>query len=173
MNNPTPSLRITSKKLEVALYLFIFIFAFIADRLTKIWALRNLVSKNITLFQGLDLSLVWNRGVSWGLFSFKSAFKFNLLLLVILFVILFFCFHTYKMFKDGFNVFFETLIFAGAISNLYDRIFYKGVIDFIDFYIGNYHWPIFNLADVFVVIGVCGLFWRYVFYAYFTKSKRS
>ncbi|MBD3231678.1 signal peptidase II [Candidatus Dependentiae bacterium] len=162
-----------NKKLKVIVYFLIFVSAFIIDRLTKIWALRNLIAKDIKVFDHFNLTLVWNRGVSWGLFSFESAIKFNFLSFIILFMIYLFFVHTYKAFKKGNDIFFEVLIFAGAFSNVYDRFFYRGVVDFLDFHVGNWHWPVFNLADVFIVIGVFGILGRYFFDVYISKNKRN
>ena len=74
------------------------------------------------------------------------------LFLIIIFVIL------YMITKStGFRKYSLLMIFGGAIGNIYDRIFYKAVPDFIDFHIGNFHWFIFNISDIFITIGVCSM----------------
>ena len=151
-------------------YLFIFLLILFADRFSKVWALQNLENQDLTIFPGFNLALIWNRGVSWGLLSFDSSILFYLLTFLIVLVVILFCLHTFYLFKKGENIFFEVLIFGGAISNLIDRFYYKGVVDFIDFYVGSWHWPTFNLADVFVVIGVFGILGRFLFDGYFRKN---
>lgn len=161
------------KKNKVALYVYVFCFGFLLDRLTKIFALNNLVNKKVVLFDNLNLILTWNRGVSWGFFSFNSSAAFYFLTFIIFFVIFLFLLHSFCLFKKGKNIFFEILIIIGAISNLLDRFLYEGVIDFLDFYVGNWHWPTFNLADVFVVIGVIGILRRCLSNAYSRKIKKN
>jgi signal peptidase II len=155
-------------------YLFFFISVFFADRITKLWALQNLKLKDILVSPYLNLSLVWNKGVSWGLFSSDSQFGFYFLTFVIVIVVVLFAAHTFLMLKrNKESIFFEILILAGAVSNLLDRFLYRGVIDFIDFHIGFWHWPTFNLADVFVVVGVFGIVGRHLLYAYLRQNKKA
>ena len=161
-----------TKKLKSFFYILLFIFTFSLDRFTKIWALNNLINKDIKLFKSLNLTLVWNRGISWGLFSFKSFFGFLVVTAIILAVLILFILHVRYQFKKRRSIYFELLILVGAISNMLDRFLYGAVADFIDFYILNWHWPTFNFADVFVVIGVFGILGRYLWYVYFKKNKR-
>jgi len=161
-----------TRKLKLLHYILFFISAFTFDRITKIWALDNLMSKNIKLFDGLNLTLVWNRGISWGLFSFKSLLGFVIVTSIILAVLILFTFHVRYQFKKRRDIYFEVLILVGAVSNMFDRFLYGGVADFIDFYISKWHWPTFNFADLFVVIGVFGVLGRYLYYVYFRKAKR-
>jgi signal peptidase II len=126
--------------------------------LTKEWALHNLIYGSIAVCKGLNLTLVFNRGVTWGLFSFSSDIAFHFLTAFIFIVIILFTIHTFYVIQYGKkSVFFEFLIIAGAFSNLLDRLLHQGVVDFIDVYVGSFHWAIFNLADAYVVIGVFGL----------------
>lgn len=162
-----------TKKVKLFLYVLIFLFALAVDRLTKVWAILNLSYKDIKFFNTLKLTLVWNRGVSWGLFSFESFWAFWLLAAFIFAVLVMFAFHVRYQFKRRKNIFFELLILAGAISNMADRFLYGAVADFIDMHIGKWHWAIFNFADIFVVIGVLGIFARYIKDVYFTKNKRN
>ncbi len=159
-----------NKKANSLLYFLFFISLFVVDGLTKLWALANLQNKDITLINGLNLALVWNRGVSWGLFSMRSFWGYHLLTAFIFIVIILFLIHTYYTFQKGKNIIFEVLILGGAFSNLSDRILYSGVIDFIDCYISTWHWPTFNFADVFVVIGVFGIIGRYLHNVYYEQD---
>jgi len=151
---------ILNKKLKVVFYVLLFSFFFLADRLSKAWALKNLLSKDIALFNGLSLSLAFNRGISFGFLRFGSFYGFAILTFVIICIVLAFTFYTIYKFKKGTNIFFEVLIIAGAVSNLVDRFLYGGVIDFIDCYVYKWHWPTFNLADVFVCVGILGILIR-------------
>ena len=155
-----------NKKTKTLLYFSFFVFLFVFDGFTKLLALANLQVKDVPLFNGFNLALVWNRGVSWGLFSTRSFWGYHFLTAFICIVIFLFLMHTYYTFQKGKNIIFEVLILGGAFSNLSDRILYSGVIDFIDCYIGPLHWPTFNLADVFVVVGVFGIIGRYLHHAY-------
>ncbi len=161
-----------TKKLKVFIYILLFIFTFTLDRFTKTWALNNLINKDIKLFKGLNFTLVWNRGISWGLFSFKSFWGFLFITSIILAVLVLFILHVCYQFKKRRKIYFELLILVGAVSNMLDRFLYGAVADFIDCYILTWHWPTFNFADVFVVIGVFGILGRYLWYGYFRKNKR-
>ena len=151
---------IPNKKLKVVFYVFLFSSLFLADRFSKAWALKNLLLKDVALFNGLNLSLAFNRGISFGYLRFNSFYGFVVLTFIIFCIVLAFTFYTIYKFKKGANIFFEVLIIAGAISNLVDRFLYGGVIDFIDCYVYKWHWPIFNLADVFVCVGILGILIR-------------
>jgi signal peptidase II len=141
-------------------FIALFSSLFIVDRLTKILALSFLSGRDIKIFPGLNLSLVWNKGVSWGFFSYSSKLGFYLLTAIIFLVIVGFFIYTIDIYMSGRLVFFETFILAGAVSNFFDRIYYGAVIDFIDFHICRWHWPTFNFADAFIVIGIGGIIGR-------------
>jgi signal peptidase II len=96
--------------------------------------------------------LIWNEGIAFGLFSFSQNNLYNLLTFIITIIILVIL----KMIIDnqGFKKYGLLMIFGGAIGNLYDRLFYKAVPDFIDFHVEEFHWFVFNVADIFITIGV-------------------
>ncbi|MFH1643832.1 MAG: signal peptidase II [bacterium] len=147
-----------NKKLKVAFYFFIFAAFFFFDRLVKYLVIQKLFLDGIKLFNFLNLNLVLNRGVSFGLFGSKINFWFMSLAILIFLIILALLVYTINRFKNNKNIFFEVMVLAGAMSNLLDRFIYNGVIDFIDFHISTYHWPTFNFADIFVFIGITGMF---------------
>ena len=151
-------------------YFLLFVFIISSDIATKIWALKNLISQNITVCPYLNFGLSINRGVSWSFFSSQSNLKFYLLTLLIITIISIFIIHTYKEYKNQKNIFFEILIISGAISNIIDRFLYSGVIDFIDFHINTWHWPTFNIADISIVIGIIGVLGRYIYHDKFRKN---
>jgi signal peptidase II len=135
--------------------LFIIFSIFIIDRITKIYVI-GVNSKNsyedLYSSKFLNINLIWNEGIAFGLFSFNQNNLYNLLTLIIsiiVIVILKMIINSYGIKKYGLM-----MIFGGALGNLFDRIFYKAVPDFIDFHIGEFHWFIFNVADIFITIGV-------------------
>ena len=135
--------------------LFIIFSIFIIDRITKIYVI-SVDSKNsfeeLYSSKFLNINLIWNEGIAFGLFSFNQNNLYNLLTLIIsiiVIVILKMIINSYGIKKYGLM-----MIFGGALGNLFDRIFYKAVPDFIDFHIGEFHWFVFNVADIFITIGV-------------------
>ena len=135
--------------------LFIIFSIFIIDRITKIYVVSvNGKNSYEDLYSSkfLNINLIWNEGIAFGLFSFNQNNLYNLLTLIIsiiVIVILKMIINSYGIKKYGLM-----MIFGGAIGNLFDRIFYKAVPDFIDFHIGEFHWFVFNVADIFITIGV-------------------
>ena len=128
---------------------------FLLDRLSKLYVIFLDEKNNSTeLFSSkiLNISLIWNEGIAFGLFSFNTDGLYNILSIVIFLVILLIFFMITK--NRGLRKYSLLMIFGGALGNFYDRIFYKAVPDFIDFHIGNFHWFIFNVSDIFITIGV-------------------
>ena len=136
------------------LYLIIIIFIFLIDRLSKFYVIFLNENNTSEIFSSkfLNIELYWNTGIAFGLFSFAEANVYNLFTLLITFVIIIILRMLIKT-KD-FRKYPLLMIFSGAIGNLYDRIFYKAVPDFIDLHIEDFHWFIFNVADIFITIGV-------------------
>ena len=135
-------------------FLIIF-FIFLIDRLSKFFVV-HLVDKNnnseLFLSKFLNIQLIWNEGVAFGLFSFEKQNLYNILTFIILIIILLISFMIVK--TDGIKKYPLILILGGALGNVYDRVFYKAVPDFLDFHVGELHWFIFNIADVFITLGV-------------------
>ena len=134
--------------------IFIFLI-FILDRISKVYVIYlNEKSYTSEIFSSkfLNISLTWNQGIAFGLFSFDQSDLYNFLTIII-FIVIFFIF--IMLIKNkGLKRYALLMIFGGAIGNLFDRIFFKAVPDFIDFHIGQFHWFVFNLADIFITIGV-------------------
>ena len=128
---------------------------FISDRLSKFYII-NESAKNLGNFiletNYLNIRLIWNEGIAFGLLSFNSRFFYNSLSILILVVILIVLYMITQ--SNGLKKYSLILIFSGALGNFYDRIFYQAVPDFIDFHINNFHWFIFNLADIYITLGV-------------------
>ena len=142
-----------TKNFYISFVLLILIF--LLDRFSKLYVIY-LVEKNnspeLFLSKFLNISLIWNEGIAFGLFSFNESKLYNILTIVIFFVIVFILFMIIK--SNGIKKYSLLMIFSGALGNLYDRIFNKAVPDFIDFHIGNFHWFIFNVSDKFITTGV-------------------
>ena len=134
---------------------FIIFSIFCLDRLSKIYVI-NFHEKNYgsDLYNSkfLNISLIWNEGIAFGLFSLKQGKLYNFLTIIIMILIILILYLAFK--SNGIKKYSLLLIFGGAIGNLYDRIFYNAVPDFIDLHIGNFHWFIFNVADIFITTGV-------------------
>jgi len=135
--------------------LIIIFLIFTLDRLTKLYVIYlEKINSSPEIFSSkfLNIYLIWNEGIAFGLFSFNQSNLYNFLtlfVLIIIFVIL------YMIFKSsGFKKYSLLMIMGGAIGNVFDRIIYKAVPDFIDFHVGNFHWFIFNVADIFITLGV-------------------
>ena len=128
---------------------------FILDRFSKIYVLHlDKINYSSELYQSkyLNITLVWNEGIAFGLLSFNQNSLYNLLSLFITIIVLIIFFMIIK--NNNIKKYPLLMIFAGAIGNLYDRVFYKAVPDFIDFHIGEFHWFIFNVADISISLGV-------------------
>jgi|TARA_B110000483_G_scaffold10966_1_gene12750 signal peptidase II len=145
--------RINYKKILLNLVLIISLF--LIDRISKIYILKlaelnNAVDIYITPY--LNLYLIWNKGVAFGLISFDDQFIYNLITFVISLIIITLIVVTAKS-KD-IKKYFYMMIIGGALGNFFDRVYYSAVPDFIDLHIGNFHWFVFNIADIFITIGV-------------------
>ena len=110
------------------------------------------LSSELFVSKFFNINLIYNEGIAFGLLSFDQSHMYNILTILIAAVILIIFFMTLK--SDGVKKYSLLMIFGGALGNLYDRIFFKAVPDFIDFHIGNFHWFIFNVSDIFISLGV-------------------
>ena len=128
---------------------------FLLDRFSKIYVIyrdKKILGSEIYSSKFLNIKLIWNEGIAFGLFSFDEKNLYNVLTLFIVIIILIIFFIFIK--SIGFKKYSLLIILGGALGNVFDRIFYKAVPDFIDFHVGNYHWFIFNIADIFITLGV-------------------
>ena len=128
---------------------------FLIDRISKIYILNisELESAvDIYLATYLNLYLIWNKGIAFGLFSFEQNLIYHSVSFIILIIIIVLIFMIIK--SDGLKKYSLISILGGAISNFFDRIYYSAVPDFIDLHYGDFHWFIFNVADIFITIGV-------------------
>ena len=128
---------------------------FLLDRLSKIYVIyldKKFLGSEIFSSKFLNISLIWNEGIAFGLLSFNEKIFYNLLTFIILVITLIIFFMVLKSY--GIKKYSFLMILGGALGNAYDRIFYGAVPDFMDFHIGNFHWFIFNVADIFITLGV-------------------
>tara|TARA_B110000259_G_scaffold172691_1_gene205339 strand:+ start:43 stop:540 length:498 start_codon:yes stop_codon:yes gene_type:complete len=128
---------------------------FLSDRISKIYILKKAELESgvdIYLTPYLNLYLIWNKGIAFGLLSFNENLIYQSISLIILII----CIVIFVMIikSNGLKKYSLISVLGGALGNFFDRIYYSAVPDFIDFHIGSFHWFIFNVADMFITIGV-------------------
>ena len=150
------------------LNLLFIISIFLLDRVSKLIVIQitnDTGEAKISLTSFLNLNLIWNDGIAFGLFSFSEKIYYNLLTLVIILVIFIVFWMIIR--TNGIEKLSFMMIFGGSIGNVFDRIYYSSVPDFIDIHFNNYHWFIFNVADIFISIGVLLL----IYLEFFRKNR--
>ena len=145
------------KKLNKNFYLnfLIVLFIFLIDRISKLFVIhQDKINFNSEIYSSkfLNIHLIWNEGIAFGLFSFNENYLYNLLTFLIFIVIIFIIFMIRK--SDPVRKYALLFVLGGALGNFFDRIIYKAVPDFIDFHVGNFHWFIFNVSDIFITLGI-------------------
>ena len=150
--------------------IIIILFIFFIDRATKIY-LINLQTEGIDIdfyiYPFLNFYLVWNTGIGFGIASMAANIYYHILTFIIIIVnfgLIFFLIKSEKIYT-----YLIALIIGGSLGNLFDRIYYYAVPDFIDLHIGQYHWFVFNVADIFITVGIIGL----LFVELLKKEKNS
>ena len=131
---------------------------FIFDRFFKIYVIyldKKFFGSEIYSSKYLNINLIWNEGIAFGLLSFDEKYFYNILTIIIFSIIIIICFMLNN--TSGFRKYSLLMILGGALGNFSDRVFYKAVPDFIDLHYENFHWFIFNIADIFISIGVISL----------------
>ena len=137
------------------LEIIIILVIFFLDRISKLYVIHQdklNFNSEIYLSKFLNIRLIWNEGIAFGLLSFDEKHLYNLVTILIFLVIVFIIFIASK--SDNLRKYSLVLVIGGAIGNLFDRLIYNAVPDFIDFHVGNFHWFIFNVSDIFITIGV-------------------
>ena len=125
---------------------------FTLDRYSKIQIINNFNSGTFYINDFINFDLVWNTGIGFGLFSSGSSFLYNLITFIIGLVILILFIINFKS-ENVEKIIFASII-GGAVGNFYDRIYFKAVPDFIDLHLNNFHWFTFNVADIFISLGI-------------------
>ena len=147
------------------LNLIIVLSIFFLDRLLKIYIIKKTEetgSSVVFLSEYLNLQLVWNKGIAFGLLSIDESVYYNLITLFIFIVIIILIYFANKC--QGFEKISYILIISGALGNIFDRIYYNAVPDFIDLHINDFHWFIFNIADIFISVGILCLIFVEIFF---------
>ena len=142
------------------IYLFIFVLVlFIIDRVSKILILKNFLnnsSSEIYINSFLNFSLVWNSGIGFGILQLEANI-FYLLISIIITAINLILIYWMLTSSNYLETIFISIILGGALGNLFDRYYYSSVPDFIDLHYESFHWFTFNIADIFITIGIIGL----------------
>lgn len=136
-------------------FFLIILFLFFIDRASKNYILNFFLDQTIDTYyinSILNFTLIWNSGIAFGLFN-GDGFSYNLMSLFILCIILF-LFVCLIQSKDKFEKFNISLVIGGALGNFYDRFFFNAVPDFIDLHYLDFHWFIFNVADIIITFGI-------------------
>ena len=150
---------------KVSLNLTAISIIFLIDRLTKLYILKLAEIENsvdIYLTSYLNLYLIWNKGIAFGLLSMNESMIYNTITLIIGIIIIVILFMLWR--NDNIQRYFLILIVGGALGNFYDRIIYTAVPDFIDLHFKGFHWFVFNVADIFITVGVFCLILVELFY---------
>ena len=137
---------------------------FLIDRVSKIYILKIAELQNtvdVYLTSYLNLYLIWNEGIAFGLLSFNESYIYNIITLIIISISIIIMVIMFN--SEGFKKYSLIFVFGGSISNLFDRIYYSAVPDFIDFHINNFHWFVFNVADIFITLGIICLIFDEIF----------
>ena len=135
--------------------LYVTFLTFFTDRLCKYIILKKFNLENIdyiSVYSFLNFNLVFNKGIAFGILSFNEQFYYNVITLIIVLITSIVFYMALK--SNGIEKISFSLIFGGSLGNIFDRVYYSAVIDFIDIQINNFHWFIFNFADIFISLGV-------------------
>ena len=152
----------------------IIIFIFLIDRVSKLLIISSpetYEQHGFSVTSFLNFNLIWNEGIAFCLFSFDEKLYYNLLTI---FIILVTTVIIWLMFKSkGFEKFSFIMIIGGSFGNIFDRIFYSAVPDFIDINLGSFHWFVFNVADIFISIGIiCLILSEFINYKQLKDEKK-
>ena len=144
----------TEELIKKNFYYFIFIFTIFAiDRISKFKIINKLSSNNFYINDYVNFNLIWNTGIGFGFFSSLTTYFYNLLTLIIGAIIIF-LFYLILISEKNKDKLFYSMITGGALGNFYDRFAFNAVPDFIDIHYKNFHWFTFNIADIFISLGV-------------------
>ena len=148
--------KIKLKKIDLISFLIVLVIYGI-DRYSKVYVIDLIQSteKEIFLYDFLNLTLNWNTGIAFGLLSYNANLFYHFVSALILLIIIYLIY--LMVVSDNLGKIIVSFIIGGAVGNLYDRLTYFAVPDFIDFHIENYHWFTFNIADVFISMGIFGM----------------
>ena len=156
---------INEKNIKILVYITLILFVFVIDRVSKIFILNileNIGSVDIYINSFLSIYLIWNKGIAFGLFSFDKSYVYNSMTLFILLINFIIIYFIYK--EKTPRTYFLAVILGGSFGNLFDRYYYSAVPDFIDINYNDFHWFIFNVADIFISLGILCLIFVELFF---------
>tara|TARA_B110001452_G_C15186102_1_gene411982 strand:- start:450 stop:944 length:495 start_codon:yes stop_codon:yes gene_type:complete len=156
-------------KNNLSSFITVFIIFFI-DRVFKFYIIElaeQQIQLDIYLNEYLNIYLIWNKGIAFGLMSFNSSVIYNLITLMIVMVCIIILIMITRF--EGLKKYLVALILGGALGNLFDRIYYGAVPDFIDLHFKSFHWFVFNIADIFITIGIFCL----IYVELFLENKKN
>jgi len=145
-------------KKENIFYFTIVIIIFFLDRFSKLKILNQFSENTHYINNFINFDLIWNTGIGFGLLSFNSSLFYNLVSILIGLVVLILIY--IFLISEKYEKFIYALIIGGAFGNFYDRLVYKAVPDFIDLHYNNFHWFTFNVADIFITLGILAFILR-------------
>jgi signal peptidase II len=140
---------------KIIIYFLIIITIFILDRASKLYILNIFEKENVVdiyVNNFLNIILIWNSGIGFGLLSFDSSVIYNFVTILIVLINIVILYLALK--SDNLRSYLFIIILGGSLGNLFDRIYYSAVPDFIDLNYNNFHWFVFNVADIFITIGI-------------------
>ena len=149
------NLRVRTKDLlnKESIYFFLLILStFIFDRVSKNYIIKNFSDTSHYINDYININLIWNIGIGFGFLSTDSTLFYNLVTIIIGFVIFYLVY--IFIISENIDKFIFSIILGGAFGNIYDRLIYKAVPDFIDLHYNNFHWFTFNVADIFITMGI-------------------
>ena len=160
----------TNKK-RVVVFSLIILSICLFDQITKKFIIEYFDTNNSIIFltSFLNFDLIWNDGIAFGLLGFDNPSSYNLVTFIIGFVILVVFY--FIIISKNYMSYFYSMVAGGALGNFIDRIKFSAVPDFIDFHIGDYHWFVFNIADIFISLGVFCLIIAEIFYKKIDDEK--
>jgi len=154
------------KNTKIFIYISIVLLILVLDRISKTVVLNILEETgkvDIYINSFFSLYLVWNKGIGFGLFSFDKSIIYDGISIFIFIINLILIYLIYK--EKTPKTYFFAIILGGSIGNLFDRYYYSAVPDFIDLNFKGYHWFIFNVADIFITLGIiCLIFAEFIIY---------
>ena len=149
---------------KILINIAIVLLIFLTDRISKIYILKVAELENtvdIYINSYLNFYLIWNKGIAFGLLSYNENYIYNMVTLAITIIVIAILIMLIK--AEGFRKYSLILVLGGSLGNLFDRIYYSAVPDFIDFHINNFHWFVFNVADIFITLGIICLIFDEIF----------
>ena len=142
-------------KKKYVFFLIIALIIFHIDRLSKNYILNIAeVEGSVDIFVNsyLNIYLIWNTGIGFGLLSFDKSLIYNLITSLIIVINILIIYMIIK--TNDIRSYFLVFVLGGSLGNLFDRLYYSAVPDFIDINYKEFHWFIFNVADIFITIGI-------------------